>query len=52
MSKDTTPVDLDLDEVRTILSALSEDNVRTPLQRYVRPLETKLEMVERKLVAR
>lgn len=46
----TAQTNLVMDEVRTLLSALSTGVADTSLERCVRPLEVKLEMIERKLV--
>jgi hypothetical protein len=47
--QNTTPVELDLDEVRTLIDAL-DGNVRREFERHVIPLGTRLVMVENKLI--
>jgi hypothetical protein len=47
---ETIQINLVLDEVQTLLSALGAGYVHPSLERCVRPLEIKLEKAERKLV--
>jgi hypothetical protein len=48
---ETIQVNLVHDEVITLLSALGAGYVHPSLERFVRPLEVKLEAAERRLVA-
>jgi hypothetical protein len=49
---ETIQLNLVMDEIRTLLSALGAGYVHPSLERFVRPLEVKLEHAERKLVAK
>jgi hypothetical protein len=48
---ETIQVNLVHDEVQTLLSALGAGYVHPSLERFVRPLQVKLEAADRKLVA-
>jgi hypothetical protein len=48
---ETIQVNLVHDEVQTLLSALGAGYVHPSLERFVRPLQVKLESAERRLVA-